>query len=393
MIQKYPNKIYFAQVFLIFICLFFIYIFIIIHTSDNSNDMKGHAFFAKEMSEGKILYAGNFILYGLINIFSFCLSSIFSLFISSNAIYKLSLCILLAMATTYKFCLIYNHIECGVKKKCFIAALSLLFVAAIPIPSLFTTGYWYLGNYMPNVWHNSTTILLFPFAIILFDISIKQIEEYSRRRNIYILIFIFLNIFIKPSYFFVWVCIYPLFVICRYGLTKKFLSYMIPVIVGIVLLFIQYYYIYFITDDSSGVIIKPFKVYANFASLKMMPFNFLFSLLYPILYFVLNFKRLCKNTVFLFAQSGLFVSIVIFMLFSETGRRESHGNFGWQIIICTWLCFYITLSDWLKMKKIHRYHYHHRSQIILKISLVLYIFHVIFGILYLLRYMIKGTYS
>jgi len=84
MIQKYPNKIYFAQVFLIFICLFFIYIFIIIHTSDNSNDMKGHAFFAKEMSEGKILYAGNFILYGLINIFSFCLSSIFSLFISSN---------------------------------------------------------------------------------------------------------------------------------------------------------------------------------------------------------------------------------------------------------------------------------------------------------------------
>jgi hypothetical protein len=378
------------QISFLFVFLFFVYASL---TFLKVSDMSAHASFAIQMSEGTRNYAGNFILYGLINVFTFCFSPIFSFVMSLPAVSKLSLSFLLAMATTYKFHWVLKHVwECETEWKRFFVALSLIFVAAIPIPSVFITGNWYLGNFMPNVWHNSTTIFLFPFAVILFAMSIKQIEKFGNRRNFWLLLFVFLNIFIKPSYFFVWVCVYPFFLFVKYGLTSKFLKGLIPVIAGLVLLFIQYLYIYHfdkVIGDESSVVIKPFQVYTIFTPLYMVPWTLLFSLLFPILYFVLNFKRLYKNNVFLFVYTSLFVAIAIFMLFMETGIRASHGNFYWQIIICSWLCFYVSLSDWLANKK--QKQLEQNGNFKAKFLISVYVIHAIVGVAYLGKYLL-GNY-
>jgi hypothetical protein len=376
----------------LFVFFFFLFMYIAFRLS---SDLPIHARFAREISEGVRNYPGNFILYGLMNILSFCLSKI--LFFAKIHYRSIGLCLLLAMAVTYKFRWACKHLQvCSADWKRFLMALSLLLVVAIPIPSIFITKYWYLGNFTPNIWHNSTTIFLFPFAIVLFSMSIKQLEIFDNRRNLWMLLLIFLNVFIKPSYFFVWVCIYPIFLLAEYRFTSKFFKGMFPVIAGVVFLVICYIWIYYfnnIVAENSSVIIKPFWGYGYFAPLSMLPWALLFSLLFPIVYLALNFKRLYKNKVFLFVYASLVVAIVIFLLFLETGIRMGNGNFYWQIVICTWLCFFISISDWLKHKKELMQTNNLKKKIVfVYFPAVIYAIHVIVGILYLVRYAHIGHY-
>ena len=375
----------------LFVAFFFIYAYL---TFFASSDKSIHALFARKMQEGAMTYPGNFIFYGLTNILSFCLS-IFN--IGTPSLSRLSVSILLALATTYKFHWVYRNIfqkDFGEWSR-FLLALSLIFVVAIPIPSVFVTGNWYLGNFTPNIWHNSTTIFLFPFALMLFTASIKQIEAFSNRVNWWILLLVFLNIFIKPSYFFVWICVYPLFLLAKYRLTANFLKGLIPAIIGFLLLVVQYFYIFHFSNtyddilgtvvyEESSVVIKPFLAYSILAPISMLPLALLFSMLFPLLYLFLNFKRLMKNTTFLFVYVSIFVAFAIYLLFIETGIRQYHGNFYWQIVVCVWLCFFISLSDLLKNKK--------QLGIKLYLSIAIYMVHVIAGIAYLGRYIFTGNY-
>jgi len=375
--------------------VFFFSIFYYITLFLSNSDMPEHIYFAEAMSKGAMNYAGNFILYGLMNILSFCLSSIF--FLVKVDYRAVGLCLLLATAVTYKFRWTYKHLpEYTTPWNKFLLALSLIFVVAIPIPSFFITNYWYIGNFTPNVWHNSTIIFLFPFAIILFLTSIKQIEEFSNRRNLWLILLVFLNVFIKPSYFFVWVIIYPFFLLIEYRLTSRFFKGLIPVAAGIVFLAIAYIWIYYFNNDvgeASSVIINPFKGYLIYSPLSLLPCALIFSLLFPVSYFAFNLKRLYQNKVFLFAYTALFIAIVIFLLFLEDGRRMWHLNFYWQIIICTWLCFYITLNDWLENKKQLMQSKNNRKKIVtLYVPMAIYAVHVIIGIAYLGRYLYTNCY-
>jgi len=386
MFKNYSKK-FILQIGLLFGFLYFVYFYIIYYAG---SDMPVHTMFAREMLEGKIKYSGNFILYGLINFLTVNFSLFFSKLLSLTDISNLSLCLLLAAATTYRFCWVYNNIqEDNANWKRFLIALSFLFVFAIPIPSIIIKGNWYLSNFVPNVWHNSTTIFLFPFAITLFEMSMKQINEYCGKRNKWIIILVILNIFIKPSYFFVWVCVYPFFLLLNYGLSSKLLKSLIPVIVGIIFLFIEYLYIYFFNSDGTKVAIKPFLIFTYFSRLRWLPLTLIFSYLFPGLYFLLNIKRLYKNKEFLFCYISLFIAIIIFMLFIETEPRTFAGNFAWQIFICTWLCFYVTVSDLLKLKNIN---ISPRTYILSKTLIIIYIIHTLIGIIYLGRYLLKGTY-
>jgi len=47
-------------------------------------------------------------------------------------------------------------------------SFTLLFVFSLPSVQVFTNKFYYLGQFTPNVWHNSTTIFLMPFALLLF---------------------------------------------------------------------------------------------------------------------------------------------------------------------------------------------------------------------------------
>jgi hypothetical protein len=363
------------------------------------NDIHDHAAFARQMCTGEIPYTGNFLVYLLVNVFSF--------FTAKVTFTEISLCLLLAFAGTYRYYLSNKKISQVLNSDLQInqpinqstsqlyshlLALSMLFVFVIPIPSYFLgDNYMYIGNYSPNVWHNSTILFLFPFALILFELSYKQLQAFESKRNWLILLLIVLNLVVKPSYFLVFICAYPLMLLIQYGLRKQFWLSILPIVAGMIVLIIQYIVIYKISgpaaNDSSSVVFMPF--YKNpelNQDMINIPFALIFSLLFPILYSTLNIKRIYRNRLFIYTLITFVFSVIIFFSISETGRRASHGNYYWQIVITTWLCFFVALLSLLKDFK--------TEGKTIKNNALFSIFgiHVLVGIIYFIRILITGNY-
>ena len=359
------------------------------------NDMHDHAAFARDMCVGKIPYTGNFLVYLLVNIFSF--------FTAGVTTTELSLCGLLALAGTYRYHLSVTQINCVLGKKQIIKrtenqllasllALSMLFVFVIPIPGFLTDDhYMYIGTYTPNVWHNSTILFLFPFAILLFEHSWRQLQAFSSKRNCLILLLVILNLLIKPSFFFVFICVFPLMLLYKYQLRKEFWMSIIPVFLGGVLLVVQFVVIYKVNTqvlkDTSSVIFMPFWKNPELREdMINIPISLFFSLLFPITYAVLNFKNLKTTNLFWYISLSFIVSVMIFFFISESGPRASHGNFYWQIIITTWICFFGSLLSLLKNIRSHG------LLLKFKISLLLFGIHTVIGFIYFIRILFTGSY-
>lgn len=371
----------------VFMFFWFLYIYIL---NFLQSDMSFHIDFAKDTLKDDPI-PGNFVLYSLIIIFSG--------FFKNQILTTLSFTFLLSSASTYRFHLYnksFNIIKDDTKvfSKSILVSLSLLFVFTVFNP--FTRAK-YLGYFVPNVWHNSTTIFLFPFAILLFNYSLQQIKEFDKTRLFKISILVFLNIFIKPSFFFVWVSVYPLFILYHYRFSKEFWLNMAPIVVGIIFLALQYFYIYFYTSSDSSVIIAPFDVFSNwttysrFSTFSFFLFSIFFSFLFPLAYFILNFNQVKKNKDLLFTYACLIVSLGIFFILAEEGERKFHGNFYWQIVICVNLLFYQTLLSFIKDINDIKNTFQKKSK---KNSLLVYLYglHLLSGIVYIISYFITRSY-
>jgi hypothetical protein len=363
----------------LFLVLFALYLLIIVFV--RYQDMWDHACFARDMLTGKRPTSGNFIFYWLVNIFSF--------FSTEKIPSKISLCFLLACASTYRFYLCEERIKEVVYSKNKIEnqywlavffAISLLFVFVIPIPSYFINHNFLIGNFSPNVWHNSTLIFLFPFALLLFEQSYRQLVSFDIKRNILITCLIFLNVFIKPSYFFVFICIYPLMLLVKYRFTKTFYRGIIPVVIGLLFLLFEFWTIYLtknpLISEKSSVIFQPFYSSPLFTNLWSIPFSLLFSLLFPILYVVFNVEKLKNSTLFWYVFLSFLMSVIIYLFVGESGPRATHGNFWWQIIICSWICFFVSLLSLLKDFEVYGKNYKN------KLLMLVYCSHVFVGLFY-----------
>ena len=376
----------------LFLLLFAAYYSLLKVIPADYNDMHDHAAFARQMCTGEIPYTGNFLVYLLVNLFSF--------FTAKVTPTEVSLCGLLALAGVYRIYLSQVKIAEVLKNDRHyhqnywiptILAVSMIFVFAIPIPNYFNDDhYMYIGNYVPNVWHNSTILFLFPFALLLFELSYKQLKTFTFIRNIWIFLLILLNLFIKPSYFFVFICVYPVLLLFTYKFKKEFWLSIIPLIAGFFLLMLEYWIIYKtgkpVGKEASSVIFLPFYRNPEFADLGLIPLTMAFSLFFPLLYTFFNLPKLLKSTLFWYTFFSLIVSLLIFFFISESGPRASHGNFYWQIVICAWLCFFVALLSLLKDVKF--------SGFTFKNTMLISVFsiHVLIGIIYFVKILITGSY-
>lgn len=377
---------------ILFLLLFVAFYTILKVIPPDYNDIHDHAAFARQMCTGEIPYTGNFLVYFLVNLFS--------AFTANVSTTEIVLCLLLAFAGTFRYYLTYETINKSTLYRStsqknswyyVILSIAMLFVFAIPIPSFFLGDYFmYDSNYVPNVWHNSTILFLFPVALILFELSYKQLLSFDTKRNYWILLLVLLNLFIKPSFFFVIVCAYPILLLKKYRFRKEFWWSILPLFIGFVILIFQFIIIYKSTkpssQETSSVIFLPFYKNPKFDNLLIIPPALLFSMLFPVLYSILNIRRLWKNQIFWYSFISFIISVLIYFFISESGPRAMHGNFYWQIVIASWICFFIALlaliNDILTKKNT------------LKNSILITVFsvHVLMGILYLVKIIWTGNY-
>lgn len=306
------------------------------------------------------------------------------------SVYRASIFIL-AISTTLKFWVSSRIFFINTKQEhnIYSSVLVLIILSCLmfvtPILYDFKGKIFLLGRLGTTIWHNSTHIFAMPFVMLLFHESWKFIEnpQISRKSIFYMMLWGVLQVLIKPSFLFAFAPAFPLVLLIKYGLKSKKLWLGVGVVATLcVLIFIEYYVIYKLdfyaqiyNIPKSGIGISPFRVWGHYS--KNVPLDALVSLLFPLVCLLFCLKGLKQNY---FLQYGFFLAlfaIAIFILVIETGRRTLHGNFGWQMLMCNYVLFFVCTL--VAYKRIKEWGYMHIKSILL---IVVFMCHSLSGVLY-----------
>ncbi|WP_120752488.1 hypothetical protein [Aquimarina sp. BL5] len=344
------------------------------------------------VNNGQSSYSPHFLFFFILNFLSF--------FSSNVTIMTLVAVLLLAISTLGKYVISKYMLSEVVLDSKFeykvllikVISFALIFCFAIPdVYNFFVLEKMYLGRIPSVVWHNSTVIAVFPLAILLFW---KQLKIFDKNYNSlwskdiwFITLLVVLNIFVKPSFIFVYAPVTALFLVKDFTLEKR-ISHSIkffPLFIGLVVLFLQYISIYyyqtgtFVSGKSSLTIGAPFEFVRNFIPAWYIPIALFFSFAFPIAAIYYH-RDILKNKAFLYALCLTIFGILISAFIVEDGPRRLHGNFTWQNIICAYILL-LSTATFLLPKLLSK-----NEDVKIKIILwTVFMLHFLSGILYLFK--------
>ena len=357
-----------------------------------NSDLQSHIEHLQFVIQGEVspLVNSNFLFYLTVYTLAF--------FQNNKDLLSLASSITLALALAAKFHLTHQFLDqqqSPNEKKIsnlwlILGSLAMLLVFSLPTPNFLITTRYYIGQIPPNIWHNSTTILLMPFAIMLFLQSFNQFSNPTTRGIVILTILIALNLAAKPSFFFVFCLVYPLMLLIQFKLSKQFWRNMIPVFIGLALLALQYYVMYQVGyrigfSSKRDVMIAFLAVWTRYTP--NIPLSLLASLVFPITYLVGYPKDVLQNRLVQYSGLCFLASLAIFCTLAETEPYTGHGNFLWQAVVCSYLLFMVLLAQFLaKLQQSGLGNWKNR------IILAAFSLHVISGILYLIKFFVMKDF-
>ncbi|HEY8504747.1 MAG TPA: hypothetical protein VIL46_09205 [Gemmataceae bacterium] len=223
-------------------------------------------------------------------------------------------------------------------------------------------GRMYLGFIPPNVWHNSTTIFLMPFALALFGVSLRYLDRPNPASAAAIAALCLLNVAIKPSYFFVFAVVFPAFALVRFRLRRDFWLAVLPVLAAGLFLLDQYRAIFAagsVYDEFYRRLGLPTEGGVRVAFLHVwrlltpdIGLAVLGSFAYPLCFLAVRGREVLRDRGYLYTLAHVVVAVGIFALLAEKGVREGHANFLWQAVVCTHLWFLMTwAAHWRQLRR------------------------------------------
>lgn len=278
----------------------------------------------------------------------------------------------------------------------FFLTLSFLFLSPIYIPAI-DGDLWYLGKFTQTIWHSSTLICSFPFSILLVWRTLEW-QKLHRETDLCIIVLLSgLLILVKPSFLFCYIPALPVFIYLQdYKFSRQVGEATVLGIALFSLLMVEKYLIFnwdpgldilYAENEKSEVVVNPMKVWFYLTDEPLFDFFSSFPLLIVVL---LIWKgRVFEYPIFKFSLILLFFALIVFFLFAETGFREFHANFYWQIPIALFLCNLSTiqfvLEKFCEGKKILN------SKFIC--VLIIYCLQSVLGIIFWLRILIDFTHQ
>jgi len=234
-------------------------------------------------------------------------------------------------------------------------SIGLLLSFCPPLPGM----HWYLGQFPPNVWHNSTTIAVMPFAVLLFFHSAEFLEHGRSRALLPTSVYTVLGLLTKPSLFFPFAVVFPIYALLRLGPGRRFLQSCIPVALGGLLL-LAYAALMFFTplyETGAGgwqprLALGWLDVWRLHSS--NVPLSVLDSLLLPLLFFG-GYPRLFLGDLKIrYASAMLLFGLLLFAVVQETGDWAISGNLSWQNIISNYLLHCAIVAAFVRVKLVER---------------------------------------
>lgn len=379
--------------------IFFAYFFLLID-SGVKTDIQIHASMAHSFANHHDRLTPNFLYYFLV--------ALVSGFSDNYPAYYWSSILMVSAAVTAKLCLNHSYISKYADMPPHWAitwglSFAMLFVISLPSWDFFRSQHFYLGQLTPNVWHNSTTIFVMPFAMLLFFKSYELLfsDDVYHNKNLltHITLLIVINALIKPSFLFT--LLPSVFIIFCYGkfsnATDRKTSQLLPYLFGIIFIAAEYYVIYKLNyassvaervsgdDGKASIILAPFEVWRHFSENTLI--TTIASLFFPLLYLSLSKGNPLKNKLVQFASANFIIGLGTWILFAEDGVRKFHANFIWQVVITTYLLFFSLLLNFIndiKLNKVSR-----NKQLIIGSAFAL---HFIWGAVYWIRIIALKNY-
>ena len=256
----------------------------------------------------------------------------------------------------------------------------------------------YIGKIPPTVWHNSTTIVLFPFALLLFYKQYQSIISKKPLRWTSILVtslLVLLNAFAKPSFLLVYIPVTSFFLIKNIGKEQlcTILIKLMPIILGTVIVSSYFVILYILggndlNEPTHSISLSiPFEVYTKRTPIFYFPFSLILTFTFPITFYLLYPNQL-YTTLTKYSLSLTVLGILISKVVIENGPRKFDGNFYWQNVICCYLMVIVTLMSLFSQSQ--KTAISRRNK---KILSFVFSIHVVSGIVYLLKIFLTRKYQ
>lgn len=242
-----------------------------------------------------------------------------------------------------------------------IAGLDLVLhlVGAIYVP--FFNKEPYLGQGSPNIWHNPTTIVVRPIALLIFLLVVSIViqakkEDFENNipagRAVLTAILLVLSCLAKPSFVQVFYpAIFTLMVIWlimykgkSFGTALQLFIVCLPSFVVMIMQFVISFYSG--NGNSGGITIAPFVVAG--ARTSSIPISMLLLLAFPLLMLIISLIKKSVNWEDVLGWLMLLWGLVWRLLLAEKGERIYHGNFSWGYMLAAYLVWYTAVRNYLK---------------------------------------------
>lgn len=275
-----------------------------------------------------------------------------------------------------------NQYSCTVLNE----TLALLFVGPIYIYCICPT--YYLGQFTPNPWHNPTTLIVKPIAVLTFYSFIRLYEEKKGQVVEFIKFCLLLafSLFIKPSFFQTFIP--GLIVFCiidcikTRGRSFKFnLDVAIAVIPSGLIMLIQS--AVSLNNIKNSVVWMPFYVWRLYSN--NLVFSLILSVAFPVVVTVIYIlhKEWCNS---LFLAWCVFGSGLLQFMLLGFEKGTSAGDFLWGVYVALFILFIEAVNS------LRRYYSKHNINNEYRIAWSLFILHTICGAGYFIAIWVRHSY-
>lgn len=372
----------------------------IILTPTITSDFGQHIDFARRAYEGMGLWPRHVLFFALVALTSFWSASLL--------VWQTSAWMWLAFFVAAKFLASVwfgrlwvkrSQVSQGREAGWIIAgALGLTVVFCFPQPAAYALDLWYAYSFPPNTWHNSTQIAVMPIAIIVFGLSVLQLDEPGNvRRAVAIAVFAILSALAKPSFLMAWLPSYGLCTLIVWARRRSFYEFIIaasPIALAVVIVLLQYYLIY--VENINNSVVKIGYLDAWMSRVDRTPMHFyisiFFSSLFPLVFYALHPRKIVQLPHIL--SIGMVVTSYIFAMgLSEAGDSIQAGNFMWPIITANFISYMLCIFDLVVMGRGIRNGTPRAFAMRFSCQLLLFMGNVLWGVAYMVRLLETGHFA
>ncbi len=248
--------------------------------------------------------------------------------------------------------------------------------------------YYYLGQSLPNIWHNPTSIAVKGISILAFGLLIWMLENVLKckgKHYVTLMGLLFISVFAKPSFMQAFAPGFLLFLlVCflverrRFALLEYFKIGLCFVPGGLVIVF-QTMATFFNADymQKSTIGIGWGAVWHNWTPNLFV--SALLSFAFPAWVLCFNFRKIIHNKSMWLLGCYEAVAWLEAVLLYESGEKFLHGNFTWGCLLSAFIVWMISLGYFVEDIYEKR---ENKKKIYVYGGCALFVTHLVCGVLY-----------